>query len=126
MQNNLQSALVDRIARAHEAGDNFYVIIAVPLKPKFGGEWDSDSASADALRAISYWNYATISNGEDSILKRLERRNVPEIQNYFSVFGLRTQGLLKGNFVTEFIYVHSKVMIVDDRLTIVHDRIWFG
>ena len=121
VQNKIQSALVDRIVRAHEAGDNFYVIIVLPLKPEFAGDWDSDSASADALRAISYWNYATICNGEDSMLKRLEKRNVPksEIQNYFSVFGLRTHGLLKGNFVTEIIYVHSKVMIVDDRLAII-------
>lgn len=34
-------------------------------------------------------------------------------------FGLRTHDKLKGKPVTELIYVHSKLMIVDDKKTIV-------
>ena len=38
---------------------------------------------------------------------------------YFRVHGLRTHGFLKGNLVTEIVYVHSKLMIVDDRVAII-------
>jgi len=39
--------------------------------------------------------------------------------DYVSVTGLRTHGSLQGKPVTELIYVHSKLMIVDDRKCIV-------
>lgn len=39
--------------------------------------------------------------------------------NYLSVFGLRTYEMLPSGPVTEQIYVHSKVMVVDDRWAIV-------
>ena len=38
---------------------------------------------------------------------------------YVSFCGLRTHSKLKGKPVTEMIYVHSKMMIVDDRLVII-------
>jgi len=39
--------------------------------------------------------------------------------DYVSVTGLRTHGSLQGKPVTELIYVHSKLMIVDDRKCII-------
>lgn len=41
------------------------------------------------------------------------------VARYFSVYGLRTHGSLNGNLVTEVVYVHSKLMIVDDRVAII-------
>ena len=120
VQNRIQSALVERIVRAHKALENFHVMVMTPLKPEFPGDWDSSDFNGDALRAMTFWNQATIYHGEDSLFKKLEKENIPKdiAKNYFSVYSLRKYDLIEGNFVTEIIYVHSKIMIVDDRVAI--------
>jgi phospholipase D1/2 len=131
VQNMILSALTDRIYRAYENGEDFHVMIVMPLKPEFPEEWDTQTGSD--LRAVSYWTYATIYSGKDSLLNRLKERKIPAqaVHHYFSVNGLRTHGSLNGNLVTEIIYVHSKLMIVHDRLAIIgsaniNDRSMFG
>ena len=121
MQNRIQSALVERIVRAHKARENFHVMVMTPLKPEFPGDWDSNDFNGDALRAVTFWNQATIYHGEDSLFKKLEKENIPKdiAKNYFSVYSLRKYDLIEGNFVTEIVYVHSKIMIVDDRVAII-------
>ena len=121
MQNRIQSALVERIVRAHKARENFHVMVMTPLKPEFPGDWDSSDINGDALRAVTFWNQATIYHGEDSLFKKLEKENIPKdiAKNYFSVYSLRKYDLIEGNFVTEIVYVHSKIMIVDDRVAII-------
>lgn len=39
-------------------------------------------------------------------------------ENYISFYGMRNWDILMGELVTEIIYVHSKLMIVDDRMCI--------
>ncbi|CAH3154344.1 unnamed protein product, partial [Porites lobata] len=121
VQNRIQSALVERIVRAHKARENFHVMVMTPLKPEFPGDWDSNDFNGDALRAVTFWNQATIYHGEDSLFKKLEKENIPKdiAKNYFSVYSLRKYDLIEGNFVTEIVYVHSKIMIVDDRVAII-------
>ena len=121
VQNRIQSALVERIVRAHEAGEKFHVMVMTPLKPEFHGDWDSSDCNGDALRSVTFWNQATIYHGEDSLFKKLEKKNIPKdiAKNYFSVYSLRKYDLIEGNFVTEIVYVHSKIMIVDDRVSII-------
>ena len=128
VQNEIQQALCDRIARAYVNGETFHVLILLPLKPEFPEEF----GSGVALDSVSYWNYATLFSGEDSLWHKLKRR-VPEkyLQRYFSVYSLRTHDILGGKIVTEIIYVHSKLMIVDDRIAIigsanVNDRSMLG
>ena len=41
------------------------------------------------------------------------------ISRYFGVYGLRAHDSLGDKLVTEPVYVHSKIMIVDDRMTII-------
>ena len=66
------------------------------------------------------------------ILCLVNWRTVAFLQHdYISVYGLRTHGILNGEFVTEIVYVHSKVMIVDDQITImgsanINDRSMLG
>ena len=121
VQNRIQSALVERIVRAHEAGEDFHVMVITPLKPEFPGDWNSNDWNADALRAVTFWNQATIYHGEDSLFGKLEKRNIPKdiAKKYFSVYSLRKYDLIERYFVTEIVYVHSKIMIVDDRVTII-------
>lgn len=121
VQNRIQSALVERIVRAYKARENFHVMVMTPLKPEFPGDWDSNDFNGDALRAVTFWNQATIYHGEDSLFKKLEKENIPKdiAKNYFSVYSLRKYDLIEENFVTEIVYVHSKIMIVDDRVAII-------
>ena len=121
VKNQIQSALADRIYRAYEKREKFHVMIVMPLKPEFGPEEWNSSKLFNALTGTSYWNYATIYSGKHSLLHKLRERKMPAwcVKNYFSVYGLRTHDLLSGMLATEIIYVHSKLMIVDDRLTII-------
>ena len=121
VQNKIQAALVERIVRAHRANEKFHVMVFTPLKPEFPGDWDGSDWNADGLRAVTYWNQASIYDGDDSLFKKLEKENIPKetAMNYFSVFSLRTYDLIEQYFVTEIVYVHSKIMIVDDRLAII-------
>ena len=118
--NQIQNALAERIIKAYENNEDFHVIIILPLQPEFPGEWGTDSGKH--LAGVSYWNYATLHTGELSLFAKLEKGNIPatSIHHYFSYYGLRTHDIWPGNkFVTEIIYVHSKLMIVDDRLAII-------
>jgi phospholipase D1/2 len=45
--------------------------------------------------------------------------NIRQPEDYISFFALRTHGLLNGKPVTEMVYVHSKLMIVDDDVAII-------
>ena len=121
VQNKTQSALVERIVQAHEAGENFHVMVITPLKPEFPGDWDSSDRNGDALRSVTFWAQATICHGKDSLFSKLEKRNIPKeiAGKYFSVYSLRTYDLIERYFVTEIVYVHSKIMIVDDRVAII-------
>lgn len=109
--------LADRIYRAYQQGQDFRAMVIIPLKPEFPEKWDTDVN----LRSVSYETYATIYRGEECLMNRLKKKGVPSdaIPTYFSVHGLRTHGSLNGNLVTEIFYVHSKLMIVDDRVTII-------
>ena len=116
VQNAIQLALCDRIARAYLSSENFHVLILLPLQPEFSDEWGTGGPKD----SVSYWNYATLYRGEDSLFHKL-KKIVPEeyLHRYLSVYSLRTHDILGDRIVTEIIYVHSKLMIVDDRLAII-------
>lgn len=62
--------------------------------------------------------------------KQLEA-DIPNPKDYIKFYGLRTHAILNNKPVTEIIYVHSKVMIVDDRVVImgsanINDRSMLG
>ena len=117
VHNKVMLTLADRIYRTHQQSQDFRAMVIIPLKPEFPEKWDTD----DNLRLVSYETYATIYRGEDCLMNRLKEKGIPSqaIPNYFSVHGLRTHGSLNGNLVTEIVYVHSKLMIVDDRVAII-------
>lgn len=119
VENEIQLALSKRIVRAYKNAEDFHVIIILPLQPEFPGDWGTDSGKD--LEAVSYWNYATLYSGEDSLVARLKKEGVSAefLPQYLSVYGLRTYDVLDSKLVTEIIYVHSKLMIVDDRLAII-------
>ena len=69
VKNEIVAALADRIAEAYQKKEIFRVIIVMPLKPGFSGDWGSRD-----LDAITYWDYATICRGDQSLYARLKAK----------------------------------------------------
>ncbi|CAM6001983.1 unnamed protein product [Sphagnum balticum] len=46
-------------------------------------------------------------------------KEIPNLRQYVYFFCLRTHDVLNGMPVTEILYVHSKLMIVDDSIVLV-------
>lgn len=59
VKNRIGETLLKRILRAHREGAMFRVYVVMPLLPGFEGEVGGPSGTA--LRAITHWNYASIS-----------------------------------------------------------------
>ncbi|KAL2468632.1 Phospholipase D p1 [Forsythia ovata] len=119
IQNRVLESLYNRIIRAHRERKCFRAIIVIPLLPGFQGGVDDSGAAT--VRAIMHWQYRTICRGESSILQKLCSELGPIAHDFISFYGLRTYGRLSdgGPLVTSPVYVHSKVMIVDDRCALV-------
>lgn len=114
VQNTIPQALVDRILRAYESKQEFRVIILIPLHP------NGDFCDASKAKVVMHYEYATINRGMNSMIEQLKKKapNI-NIQNYLSFYCLRNWGIINNKVVTEQIYVHCKLMIVDDRVVIV-------
>ncbi|KAL1539118.1 Phospholipase D zeta 1 [Salvia divinorum] len=119
IQNRVLEALYKRIARAHNEKKSFRVIVVIPLLPGFQGGVDDSGAAS--VRAIMHWQYRTICRGHKSILHNLYELLGPKMHEYISFFGLRAYGRLfdGGPIATSQVYVHSKIMIVDDRYALI-------
>lgn len=121
----------------------------MPLLPAFEG--DVGGATGNALRAITHWNYASMSRfesknhidsfcfivlithfrGKSSIISRLKADGINDPSEYISFNSLRQHDMLNGTPVTELIYVHSKLLIADDKVVIcgsanINDRSLIG
>ncbi|KAL0367775.1 UNVERIFIED_CONTAM: Phospholipase D zeta 1 [Sesamum radiatum] len=119
IQNRVLEALYRRIMRAHNEKKCFRVIIVIPLLPGFQGGVDDSGAAS--VRAIMHWQYRTICRGHNSILHNLCHLVGPRVHDYISFYGLRAYGRLfdGGPVASSQVYVHSKIMIVDDRTTLI-------
>lgn len=114
IRNRVLEALYRRIMRAYNENKFFRVIVVIPLLPGFQGGIDDSGAAS--VRAIMHWQYRTICRGQNSILHNLYDLLGPKVQDYISFYGLRAYGKLfdGGPLATSQVYVHSKVMIIDD------------
>ncbi|KAH8413621.1 hypothetical protein KR222_002150, partial [Zaprionus bogoriensis] len=116
VRNQIGETLFKRIVRAHKERKRFRVYVIMPLLPGFEG--DVGGSTGIAVRAITHWNYASISRGRTAILTRLQEAGIAEPQNYISFHSLRNHSYLNNTPITELIYVHSKLLIADDRVVI--------
>jgi len=111
--NRVAEALHRRVLRAREKGREFHVMMVLPLLPAFDGTLAQHTSSS--LQYVMNWQYRTLRTLRQSL-----RDAGISMDEYVSVFGLRTHGWLESaGVVTEQVYVHSKLMIVDDRTTLV-------
>lgn len=97
--------------------------IVLPLLPSFDKK--------HAIEAIQYFNLRSISQGEYSIFNQLKKSGIENPSEYISIHGMRNWAVLMGKLVQEIIYVHSKLMIVDDKHVIcgsanINDRSLIG
>ncbi|XP_050218111.1 phospholipase D zeta 1 [Mercurialis annua] len=119
IRNRVLESLYRRIMRAHNEKKCFRVIVVIPLIPGFQGGLDDSGAAS--VRAIMHWQYRTICRGQNSILHNLYDVLGPKTHEYISFYGLRAYGRLfdDGPLATSQVYVHSKIMIIDDCATLI-------
>ncbi|KAK6930210.1 Phospholipase D-like domain [Dillenia turbinata] len=119
IRNRVLEALYRRIMQAHSDKRCFRVIVVIPLLPGFQGGIDDGGAAS--VRAIMHWQYRTICRGQNSLLHNLCDLMGPKAYDYISFYGLRAYGRLSdgGLVATSQVYVHSKIMIIDDHTALI-------
>ena len=101
----------------------FRVYVVLPLLPGFD--------APNAIKAVQYYNLRSINIGDFSIFAELRRAGIANPSDYITFHGMRNHAVLMNKLVQEIIYVHSKLMIVDDKHVIcgsanINDRSLIG
>ncbi|KAF5950851.1 hypothetical protein HYC85_012844 [Camellia sinensis] len=119
IRNRILESLYRRIMRAYNEKKCFRAFIVIPLLPGFQGGVDDGGAAA--VRTIMHWQYRTICRGHNSILHNLYDLLGSRMLDYISFYGLRAYGRVfdGGPVATSQIYVHSKIMIIDDCISLI-------
>ena len=116
VENQIAFHIRNRIETAYEKKENFRVYVCTPLLPGFPGV-PGDSPSLDA---VLKYTLQTIGNNKGySLLELLRKKLGKDLENYIYFFSLRNHGKIKGIPVTELIYIHSKLLIVDDQKVLI-------
>ena len=116
VKNTIAYEIRQRILRAYKEKNKFRVIIFIPLLPGFAGDPD-DSGT---LQIILKYTYASICrNYGTSIIEKLSEKMGDDWKKYIGFYSLRNHDLVRDVPTTEIIYIHSKLMIVDDKHVII-------
>lgn len=116
VENEVAKELKERIIKAHNEGQDFMVIVFLPLLPGFAG--DVTKKETAILKTQIKHQQETIAKGDGSLFKMLIKEGI-EPNKYIRFYGLRKHDLFRDKPMHEIIYVHSKLMIVDDRRFII-------
>ena len=128
VKNPIVEALILRIKRAAANKEPFKVMVFLPLLVDREGRPDQDKN----FRLTEMWFYKTISHGQNSLMEILKAdQNIKNPKDYINFYGLRNHSTMQGVPKTEQIYVHSKLMIVDDEKVVmgsanINDRSMLG
>jgi len=125
-------ALKDRIIKAHQNGEDFLVYVFIPLLPGFEGDILKSESSLLKIQVMHQQN--SIAKGPNSLFAYLEAEDINP-SNYIRFYGLRKHDVYKNikipvspdsidhevinKAIHAIIYIHSKLMIVDDRKIII-------
>ena len=154
VKNKIADTLAKRICRAIDEEKPFLSVILIPLLPGFEG--DITAKETHLLRVQVYWHLMTIYSAKNSlfnqVVRHFRRRRAERLlegpNKYFGssdrtfsddaifnrfvkIYGLRNHDEIKGRPVTELIYIHSKLIIVDDHYALlgsanINDRSLLG
>ena len=114
--NTIAYEIRKRIIKAYKENEKFRVMIFIPLLPGFPGE----PKKSGTLQLILRYTYKAICRNEKtSIIEKLEEEMGEKWKEYIGFYSLRGHGLVNGIPKTEIIYIHSKIMIVDDKRVII-------
>ncbi len=92
------------------------MFIIIPLLPGFAGEVHETVT----LQILLKYTYKTISRNKGfSLVEKLYQLMGSRVEDYIYFFSLRTHGMVKGVPFSEIIYIHSKIMIVDDEIALI-------
>ncbi|KAI9798837.1 MAG: hypothetical protein M1825_004960 [Sarcosagium campestre] len=118
IENLIGDALVERIVRAHRHDEDWRAVILIPLMPGFQNTVDQQDGTS--VRLIMQCQYRSICRGETSIFGRLRAQDI-EPEDYIQFYGLRSWGKIGPSqmIVSEQLYIHAKIMVVDDRIAII-------
>ena len=116
VKNKIAYYIRRRIEKAYIKKQNFKVYIFIPLLPGFAG----DPQDSDTIKIILKHTYAGISRNYGlSLIEQLEQIMGNKWKNYIGFFSLRNHALLNNIPKTEIIYIHSKLMIIDDKTVLI-------
>ena len=128
VENMIAYHIRKRIERAYQQKEKFRVFVFIPLLPGFAGEPESSGT----LQIILKHTYAGICRNHGmSIIEQLEKLMGDKWTDYIGFYSLRGHAMVNGEPRTELIYIHSKLMIVDDKTVIlgsanINDRSMLG
>ena len=116
--NKIGDAIVERALRAYQQNESWRCIIVIPLMPGFQNTVDEPEGTS--VRLIMQCQFRSICRGEGSIFGRLRSQGI-EPEDFVNFYSLRTWGKIgpKKMLVTEQLYIHAKVIIVDDRIALI-------
>ncbi|KAH7419961.1 phospholipase-like protein D1 [Cadophora sp. MPI-SDFR-AT-0126] len=116
--NKIGDAIVERAIRAFKNNESWRAVILIPLMPGFQNTVEQPEGTS--VRLIMQCQFRSICRGESSIFGRLRAAGI-EPEDYVSFFSLRSWGRIgpRKMLVTEQLYIHAKVIIVDDRIALI-------
>lgn len=123
--NTIGETIINRIKRAIEEGQKYRVIVVLPLLPGFEGS--IGEGNDKLLKNQLYYQNNSIRHIYIQLKEFIKQRNpslnddelFEQTRQYVVFFGLRNHGILNKQLVTEIIYVHSKMIIIDDRIAVI-------
>jgi phospholipase D1/2 len=116
--NRVAVALLRRLRKAIQKKEDFKVVMILPLQ----NAAPLTTATFDQTKIMTYWQLLSLFRGPDSIFEILKSEFPKvDIDNYIYIGSLRKyENVPKtGKPITEMVYVHSKIMIVDDRFALI-------
>lgn len=116
--NKIGDAIVERAVRAYQNNESWRCVIVIPLMPGFQNTVDEPEGTS--VRLIMQCQFRSICRGEGSIFGRLRSLGI-EPEDFVQFYSLRSWGKIGPQkvLVTEQLYIHAKVIIVDDRIALI-------
>ena len=116
VENEIAYHIRKRIERAYDNKEKFHVFVFIPLLPGFAG----DPQSSSTLQIILKHTYNSISHNSGlSMIEKLKDKMGDAVYDYITFYSLRSHTVVNDKPLTELIYIHSKLMIVDDKKVII-------